>query len=28
MQKISNIHENVQRLAADVPEMKIYIKLD
>jgi hypothetical protein len=26
MQKISNIHENVQRLAADVPEMKIYIK--
>lgn len=26
MQKISNIDENVQRLAADVPEMKIYIK--
>ena len=26
MQKISSIHENVQRLAADVPEVKIYIK--
>ena len=26
MQKISNIHENVQRLATDVPVMKIYIK--
>ena len=26
MQKILSIHENVQRLAADVPEVKIYIK--
>ena len=26
MQIISNMDENVQRLAADVPEMKIYIK--
>ena len=26
MQKISNIDENVQILAADLPEMKIYIK--
>ena len=26
VQKISSIHENVQRLAADVPEVKIYIK--
>ena len=26
MQKVSSIHENVQRLAADVSEVKIYIK--